>query len=372
MAKTEIEERAWSDPRLGKLAKALGVRRVYAMGLLAKLWHDSQEEEVNRATADDLESWLELSPDESDGVRRALVGAGYATSIDEHVFRIKGNALRIKKVRASKARASTASEARWSKYRKCKKPSDNGNKEAMLGAMHKHPGKTMHMQSRYGDREIGRYGDSSSDPSDRTTLAAASASPSVQAAPIFEAPKSDDGPKTVTIHVSAADLNVAPPKSNGKVPPSRRKPPTHAELPLGIADASTASPGVSDAIGAYVTAYESKYGKRPPLHGAQRGTIKRLVADVGADRAIALIKGFVEMNDAYFSNRTHCVTVLPKDIAKVELFLARGVQMTARTAQRIETATNNMAVAERFKARARERVAAAESGGADVVVDCPF
>ena len=113
MTRLVIEEKAWSDPRLKRLANKLNVTTDFAIGKLLRLWHSSQSEGLIDCDLKSLTIWY----DDVTGVDvlvEALVDSGYLKR-DGDRFIIRGNrdALRAQKKRS--ARAKAAAVERWDK-----------------------------------------------------------------------------------------------------------------------------------------------------------------------------------------------------------------------------------------------------------------
>lgn len=112
MARVEIEDRAFSDPRLKRLAILAGISRAHAIGILATLWHDSQTEVKITATAEDLSIWF--APEISAGiaVTEVLLASGYIERVSAG-FRVLGNEERCQQLLGYQRRARQAAEKRW-------------------------------------------------------------------------------------------------------------------------------------------------------------------------------------------------------------------------------------------------------------------
>lgn len=127
MARVNLEERLFGDARLRHLARKLNCLEHTALGLVAMLWHDSQEMGAVYATSEEILVWcryddiahhewmiLEVTTQKED-VIRALIDTKFIDQVDEDKFLIRGNEKQIQQVRAFKERAHKAADKRWGK-----------------------------------------------------------------------------------------------------------------------------------------------------------------------------------------------------------------------------------------------------------------
>lgn len=79
-------------------------------------------------------------------------------------------------------------------------------------------------------------------------------------------------------------------------------------------------------IGVYVEAYQKRYGEkaRPTLGGKALGGVKRLLSDLGANRACELIQVFMQMDDPWFLTKAHDFETFAANLTKVGLALDTG------------------------------------------------
>jgi len=117
MARLNIEERLFSEPRARRLALALGWNEFEAIGLLNFLWYDSQSKDRASGTSEEILEWTRADMiaegSQLDKIVPALLKCGFISEEGNDCFLIHGNENQIKdrKFRLSKARK--AAEARW-------------------------------------------------------------------------------------------------------------------------------------------------------------------------------------------------------------------------------------------------------------------
>lgn len=108
MARVNLEQRLFAEGRLHHLASLIGSTTHEAIGILAYLWHDSQELGKNAATAREIVIWCRWKEVELDRyyansenelkaeqLISALKESGYIENIDETLYAIRGNEKQI-------------------------------------------------------------------------------------------------------------------------------------------------------------------------------------------------------------------------------------------------------------------------------------
>jgi len=120
VARVNVEERAFADGRVNRLAKKMGWRDSTAIGHLVFLWRDSQEAEAARGTAEQIIFWSRL--DDADASEqekwvRALGTFGYIReSKTPGEWEIAGNADQIAGIQKARGKAKKGGEATKSKW----------------------------------------------------------------------------------------------------------------------------------------------------------------------------------------------------------------------------------------------------------------
>lgn len=112
MVRLVIEDKAWGDPRLKRLASELGISKEEALARLLTLWHGSQSEGLVDCDESEMAVWYD---DENDlpALISALVKARYLKANAAGRYRIAGNADALKQKKARSERAKSAAEGRW-------------------------------------------------------------------------------------------------------------------------------------------------------------------------------------------------------------------------------------------------------------------
>lgn len=113
---------------------------------------------------------------------------------------------------------------------------------------------------------------------------------------------------------------------------------TLADARVGEAVADSPISGTKEFIARYVEAYQRRYGPtaRPALTGKVLGQIKRLLADVGLARACDLIETYCGMADQWFLTKAHDFGTFVENQSKVGLALDTGKTMGRKEAQNAE------------------------------------
>lgn len=96
-------------------------------------------------------------------------------------------------------------------------------------------------------------------------------------------------------------------------------------------EASPSPNGARDFIAAYIRAYQRTYGAeaRPPITGKVAGQVKRLLADVPLERAIALVEMYLTMDDPWFRTKAHDITTFSENLTKIAVRLDTGFSGSA-------------------------------------------
>lgn len=341
MARLEIDDRAFSDPRLKRLANLLRKPKSYALGVLIILWHDSQEQLKATATSDEIKVWLDLTPKRGDALIAALASAGYIEQTFDQIWKIKGNERRLNLIKIRRESARNSATARWSKRLKVVQNPENEdaqrNADAMLRRVEEEKSRRVEGEKR---REIPLQG---------AAEAVASAIPKVEVADSScEAP--DFWQAELDAHAAAQKSSVASEQVSGEAR-SKKKP--------GARKPEQGS-GANLVIAAYMDAYREKFnGQTAELVGAERGAAKRLALDLGPERAVQLVRAYLQIDDEWFIKQEYRLAVLLQNVKKVGLFADQGVAVTGSMAKSVGLQANNAAVGERLLDRMRRREAGA-------------
>lgn len=351
MARLEIDERAFSDPRLKTIARNLGISRCAAMGYLVVLWHDSQECLKSHATKEEIGSWLELSPSEIDLFTNMLQASNYIVLDGENSYRIRGNQRRLTKVKMNRTRARKAATARWdSKYI----PNENNNQQDMLGGMHKHKrqASVKHCQ----DKEIkrGRDKERNKSPSENFTPSMAQNESLRQPIPdpIAEVKKMPG--------VEVIDVEVSGNRSQGGKNGARK-------LATGLGNTEIGGKPF-EAVQLFKNAFQRKFPSlEPKVLGPDWSAAKQLVKCLGNIETIReYIDGYFTLDDQFLVREFYKLRYLPGKLSQVEFKLKSGVTVTGTIARQVEQVSHNRMVGEMYlKSREDDNKTEVAVGSAD-------
>lgn len=337
MARLEIDDRAFSDPRLKKLARLLGIQQPQAFGILAFIWHDSQEQLKESATAEEISTWLETTPKRGQKIITALVDAGYLEPISDQNFKIKGNKNRLNFVEFRRKKARIAATARWTKQLHSLAKLQNEDAPSIVQAMPSEEERRRRVEVEKGRREecsntVPNFLDDAASACEAPLFAADAATP--------HDPWGDWDHKAVPLQaVPVEDLQPKPKRAS---------------------KAKADSSGANLVIAAYMDAYGTKFnGQKVDLVGPERGAAKRLAIDLGVERAVALVRAYLQMTDEWFIKQEYRLAILAQNVKKVGLFLDQGVAITPGMARSAGLEANNKAVCDRVIDRLQNQRTAA-------------
>ncbi len=95
-----VEERAFGDSRIKKLAYLSGIDEAHLIGPLPRLWHGSQSEGKVEATREEILDWCLVFEEEAgDRLFKALLKSKYVSQVGDDLYRIKGNEVQIESAR---------------------------------------------------------------------------------------------------------------------------------------------------------------------------------------------------------------------------------------------------------------------------------
>ena len=123
MPRLNIEDNAFADPRIHRMARELGITFAYAMGNLALLWHESQAEKVVEATTDQIILWGDFLGD-PDFVIQTMQKAGLIRPASDGRWIIRGNSVQISGLKDFSTSQSKKAKHRWDEIKKSNKKPD--------------------------------------------------------------------------------------------------------------------------------------------------------------------------------------------------------------------------------------------------------
>lgn len=122
-----IEERAFGDYRRKLLAHNLGIKESYALGVLATLWHNSQEVGFCEGSQTQIQNWCEeVDPEDRNLIFSALVESGYLLEIEDGRFEIVGNRTQVEQIEKLRDRSKKGGDVTKEKFKKACRPSNLG------------------------------------------------------------------------------------------------------------------------------------------------------------------------------------------------------------------------------------------------------
>jgi hypothetical protein len=408
MARVEIEERAWSDPKMKRLCASGGITRSHAIGLLATLWHDSQEEMKVTATDEDLRIWFCDEYKNGIDAIQTLVASGHLEFLpDKNRYRISGNFMRIKKVRAYKARAKLSAHTRWGKNSHQNAPENflqNENStstspsrnflqnENTVGENHiiqeqyrrdernassirddvrcamlttnskqldnKQPSsyeessalsERMHLAHARDDLnhesdQEGIINLSHLDPNDFWTQAAMKA----QQVAVEKAPNSNPQlfkpEDPASIHLEQENASELKFEAPGNMS-KKEAPKKKASKPGSI--------GTDKFIAHFISIYSKHYPNEKIMYGREAGAAKQIVKAVGLERAMQLADSYLLMKDDWFKTKRHSIATLADNLDNVANFMMTGRQITSVTIKSEALDVHNRSVVDGWLAKKR-------------------
>lgn len=80
-------------------------------------------------------------------------------------------------------------------------------------------------------------------------------------------------------------------------------------------------------IATYMRAFREKYGVYPPITGKDRGIVKRLVDEQPIDRLLLWIQGYFQVRDEWFKTKCHDLATFEQNLAKVAAAVDSGSEI---------------------------------------------
>lgn len=361
MAKVTFEERAWSDPRLTKLSIVLEVPEEVCVGVLLTLWHYTQEQLAVKIQRRDLElglhkvsAWLkQMGCLKFDHLVDHLLDANYLIQAESGYLKVKGNGTRVDKVRHLRNQCRTAAASRWNQNsakqkNRAKKGisldsemipdiSDDANLDASRHADSITFSEGLGMRSAARDKENKRIREVENK-REKDITAPQGANLNFPPVVNFQ-PESED-------HIYDVEEKQ---KSSGRKRAIAGKAKGSTETSAAIC--------TGEVIGAYCQSYKKRYGTNPPITGKSSGIVKRLVKDVGTEKAKKIVDTYLKMDDSWFITRSHDLSTLEGNLTKVATFSETGKIVSMADARAQERRSSSKSAVESFLSRDTEDVA---------------
>lgn len=322
MAQVKIQVKAWSDPRLKKLAHTLGITHAHAMGLLALLWHNSQSRADENVSDEDLQLWFSDSIALGLDVPAALKISNYlAPTCFKHASSIHMQEKSATLNNETNTIGYATSMLQAYTYK------DNNNKELCF----KHAS-SIHIWRVVGCGEI------------------------IGISKVYKS-RAQKGAKIrwqKQQPIAAVTQPIIEAPTPKKTKTASKKKTIKSDIPVG--------PKTNELIAYFVDAwgriYRDSFGQpiSYPVDGKDAGAAKRLLKSQGFEKACRLIDAFLQMKTSWLISRRHPISALVNDLPAVVSFAATGKLVTAKTADREATAAANDGVIDRLIAREKSQV----------------
>lgn len=352
MARVNVETRALAEGRFTKLMEDLRMSRAETLGTLVLFWHDSQEQEVWKATKERVKEFV---PDEAraEDVFNALVRRRYVSECPDGEFTIHGNRKHIEahselqeagrrgglksgetrrehaldgkpeqKLLAQKLARDAVRRGELSKPKAC----EDCDKEVRLQAHHPDYSKPLEVV----------WLCSSCHAAEHTLLRHKSIN-----SRLGEAGLDSNEPNTIQVssmHDNASqDSAVQPSSDQGNFFP-----------PPAGAGRKEPNPLNGRTWEAYSAAYLERWREEPVRNASVNSQIAAMVKRVGAD-APFVAEFYVGHNDSFYVRALHPVGLMLRDCEKLRTEWKRGVQMLGSNAREVERReANNSAIDRAF------------------------
>jgi len=371
MARVEIEERAWSDSKLKRLAKGLRISRSYAMGLLTTLWHDSQNEGKYHATEDDLLIWyaddLPFVPE----LVGMLQASGYLEKTEKGTYKIDGNRKALAKVSAYKNRAKAAADHRWklaaNLEKALKKQDVNATSKRHATSMLEEQFRDDTKQCLQHDSMTTRQHDNTENISllrnERSDFALANRSSNEGQKRSSQLDVADSSCDQAVLDLQAAADKQDARQTNktasgidatgvGRVKRAPR--PKNASEPK-----PARLDGVNDFIGHFVTCWAQSHPDSSgayPVEGKDAAAAKRIVKAVGRERAMELVTVYLGMKTSWLVARRHPIWAMVNDLPALIDYAGSGKLITTQGARKIEIGAAGDALIDRMLRRDQDKL----------------
>ena len=115
-------------------------------------------------------------------------------------------------------------------------------------------------------------------------------------------------------------------------------------------DAGEGENPVREFIGLYCELWKSRYKTNPEMGGKPAGVAKRLVKNLGIRRARELVYAYLEMNDIWFIQQRHDLTTLESKLSAVVIYADTGATVTQGELRQADKTQTNRNVWDSLKA----------------------
>ncbi len=305
MARVNIEEHAFGEARINRLAREMGWDERQALGALVYLWHDSQEHLRICATGEEIADWSRAkSGVEADSLVRALQAAKYITSKGDGTFEIHGNEAQIdhRLTAISRARkGGAANRKRWLAEKAKRKRIVKPQLEAKLA----------------------------STPSYLTAV--------LQDSPMQCNAVQGNAVQSKATHSSLRATSVEAGRDESEdtqLIPFETEPVKPKKLPKGKAPAKTTAAWES-----YSEEYRARWKVEPVRNAKINKNLSDLIDRLGAREAPEVLRHYVWSNDQFYVRKRHPVGLCLQDAESLRTEWMSGERMTATAAKQADRAS---------------------------------
>lgn len=310
MARVNIEDSIWADPKFLKLCIKLGDEQK-AIGMLVIAWRHAQKYWFKDRRPIPYEEW------ESSGLPKILIELGFAKESSEGVF-MSGSESHFswKEALHEKSRKggiASAKRQRDEKGRLLPKltPSEVQVDPRVSSALTLTPSLTLSLKNK--ELKTKKNKKQTKLNTEMRTFVESQGLPSLNS----EKTEGDILPVAVLTHVEGSGLSadVTPPA----VPST-----------------------VGRFMGTYVTAFQKRYGSktRPAITGKILGEVKRFLQFTSIERACDLIEVYFQMDDKWFETKNHDFTTFTNNLDKIGVALDTGQQSNGIDWSKVEAMVN--------------------------------
>lgn len=343
MARVNLEERLFADDKVALLGKMLQStafdlkNKALGIGVLALLWHSSQQEKKVKATHDEIANWFaELADSEiSKEIISALIKANFLRQSEEK-FLLRGNKDQVESLKKFHERASKGGKAKAEK----KAALDNASKELAKNALLEAEKNLLEAASKQKQAAIKQanynynynYNYKDKFKEENTNLNTLTATPTPES-PIMERTTSEGASP------SGPQKNLPAVLENSQKPEKPKK-------------ADGPSDG-SKVWQAYAMAYEQRMRVQPIRNAKQNALCSQLVQRLGLENAVKIAAFYLTHPNHFYMQNKYPLGLLVKDCEGIYTEFLRGDYVTQETAKRESIQQENRSELEKFMASRR-------------------
>lgn len=304
MARVNLDDSFFYDPRFAYLGKLLGIDQFSAEARVIRVWKFCTEQTRENLTEDEINTHSHWFNDGGKCFADALVQAKLAETIPTNSYgpeslrhiRIKGAKERfawlVERRRASKRGGKATKET----FDHLKSIANEGQKRA---------------KRKPKDSQMAGQTRPSEGPLDIVPSLDLVIDPDLDLDP--DQKDLSEGRISDEIHPVEICENVVIVKNELRTQAKRGRPKSNPD-------------GERRFVGEYVQAYNARWKTRPALDGKTLGEIRRLVRDFGVERASALMQAYLQIDDPRFVKECHPFNLLMLNLNRLSVALDRGIE----------------------------------------------